>query len=44
MGHRLYTTNGKMHKLPITKDYILKEYHDVLKGIGILPASPITLD
>ena len=32
--------NGKMHKLPITKDYILKEYHDVFKGIGILPGSP----
>ena len=32
--------NGKMHKLPITKDYILKEYNDVFKGIGTLPGGP----
>ena len=24
--------NGKVHKLPITKDYMLKEYSDVFKG------------
>ena len=30
--------NCKVHKLPITKDYILREYNDVFKGIGILPA------
>ena len=29
--------NGKVHKLPITKEYILKEYGDVFKGIGTLP-------
>ena len=32
--------NGKMHKLPITKDYMLKEYSDVFKGIGTLPGGP----
>ena len=32
--------NGKMHKLPITKDYILKEYNDVFKGVGTLPGGP----
>ena len=32
--------NGKMHKLPITKDYMLKEYSDVSKGIGTLPRGP----
>ena len=32
--------NGKMHKLPITKEYILKEYSDVFKGIGTLPGGP----
>ena len=32
--------NGKIHKLPITKDYMLKEYSDVFKGIGILPLGP----
>ena len=32
--------NGKTHKLPITKEYILKEYHDVFKGIGTLPGGP----
>ena len=32
--------NGKMHKLPITKDYTLKEYSDVFKGVGTLPGRP----
>ena len=31
---------GKVHKLPITKDYMLKEYSDVFKGIGTLPGGP----
>ena len=29
--------NGKVHKLPITKEYMLKEYSDVFKGKGTLP-------
>ena len=29
--------NGKTHKLPITKDCILKDYSDVFKGVGKLP-------
>ena len=32
--------NGKVHKLPITKEYILKEYADVFQGIGTLPGGP----
>ena len=37
--------NGKVHRLPITKEYMLKEYSDVFKGIGTLPGGPIfTLD
>ena len=32
--------NGKVHKLPITKDYILKEYSDIFKGVGTLPGGP----
>ena len=32
--------NGKVHRLPITKDYILREYNDVFKGIGTLPGGP----
>ena len=32
--------NGKTHKLPITKEYIFKEYHDVFKGVGTLPGGP----
>ena len=32
--------NGKVHKLSITKEYILKEYSDVFKGIGTLPGGP----
>ena len=32
--------NGKIHNLPITKDYMLKEYSDVFKGIGTLPGGP----
>ena len=29
-----------MHKLHITKDYILKEYSDIFKGVGTLPGEP----
>ena len=32
--------NGKTHNLPITKDYMLKEYSDMFKGIGTLPGGP----
>ena len=32
--------NGKVHGLPITKEYILKEYADVFQGIGTLPGGP----
>ena len=32
--------NGKTHKLPISKDYMLKEYSDVFKGVGTLPGEP----
>ena len=32
--------NGKIHKLPITKEYMLREYHDVFKGIGTHPGGP----
>ena len=28
--------NGKLHKLPITKDYMLRGYSNVFKGIGTL--------
>ena len=29
--------NEKTHKLPITKDYMLKKYSDIVKGVGTLP-------
>ena len=32
--------NGKIHKLPITKDYKLREYSDIFKGVGTLPGGP----
>ena len=32
--------NGKRHKLPITKDYMLKEYSDNCKDVGTLPGGP----
>ena len=32
--------NGKVHRLPITKDYMLKEYSNVFKGLGTLPGGP----
>ena len=32
--------NGKVHKLPITKEYMLKEYSDIFKGIGTPPGGP----
>ena len=32
--------NGIRHKLPITKEYMLKEYSDIFKGIGTLPGGP----
>ena len=32
--------NDKVHRLPITKHYILKEFSDVFKGVGTLPGGP----
>ena len=32
--------NGKIHKVPVTKDYILREYSDVFKGVGTLAGGP----
>ena len=32
--------NNKVHRLPITKDYILKEFSDVFKGVGTLLGGP----
>ena len=32
--------NGRTRKLPITKEYILKEYNDIFKGVGTLPGGP----
>ena len=32
--------NGKIYKLPITKDYMLRESSDIFKGIGTLPGGP----
>ena len=34
------TINGKTHPLPTTKEYILHEYADILRGIGTLPGGP----
>ena len=28
--------SGKRHRLPITKEYILEEYHNVFSGLGTL--------
>ena len=32
--------NGKVHRLLITKDYMLREYSDIFKGIGTLQGGP----
>ena len=34
------TLNGKTHSLPITKEYLMKEYKDVFSGIGTVPGGP----
>ena len=34
------TINGKTHPLLTTKEYILREYADVFRGIGTLPGGP----
>ena len=31
---------GKIHKFPITKNYMLKEYSDIFKGVETLPGGP----
>ena len=36
--------NGKTHKLPITKEYILKEYNDIFKGLALYQVAHIILD
>ena len=32
--------NGKTHRLPTTKEYLLQEYSDVFQGIGTFPGEP----
>ena len=32
--------NGKVHKLPIMKEFMLREYSDVFKGVRTLPGGP----
>ena len=34
------TINGKLHPLPTTKEYILREYSDIFQGVGTLPGGP----
>ena len=38
------TFNGKTHSLPTMKEYIMKEYADVFKGIGMLPGPPYHIE
>ena len=38
------TFNGKTHSLPTTKEYIMKEYADVFKGIGMLLGPPYHIE
>ena len=38
------TVKGKEHNLPTTREYILKEYADVFKGIGTLPGTPYHIE
>ena len=35
--------NGKAHVMPLTKEYILKEYKDVFEGIGTLPGGEYSI-
>ena len=32
--------NGTNNSLPTTKEFLLKEYVDIFKGIGTLPGGP----
>ena len=42
-GSTQVTLNGKVHNLPITKEYILREYADIFKGVGKLPGGPYSI-
>ena len=43
LGSTQITLNGKVHNLPTTKEYILREYADIFKGIGTLPGGPYSI-
>ena len=38
------TFNGKTHSLLTMKEYIMKEYADMFKGIGMLPGPPYHIE
>ena len=40
MEHRLHRTQWQSAQIVHTKDYILKEYNDVFKGVGTVPGGP----
>ena len=42
-GSTQITLNGKVHNLPTTKEYILREYADIFKGVGTLPGGPYSI-
>ena len=35
---------GKQHPFPLTKDYLLKEYEDVVTEIGRFPGAPYHIE
>ena len=43
LGSTQITLNDKVHNLPTTKEYILREYADIFKGIGTLPGCPYSI-
>ena len=42
-GSTQITLNNKVHNLPTTKEYILREYADIFKSIGTLPGGPYSI-
>ena len=41
---KLYDVRGKPHPFPLTKEYLLNEYHDLFIGVGCFPGLPCHIE
>jgi len=41
---KLFDLRGRPHPFPLTREYLLKEYQDVVTGVGCYPGPPYNIE